>query len=97
MSIELKASRNYPGRTALEHRTYPESNTTTILDLTPEDVEELRKTLAALEPFDYPYLIEVTPETYVAGTQRVQKLITEFINGGVMAVVTVQPAEVKEG
>lgn len=45
MSIELKPSRNYPGRTALEHKTYPESNMTTILDLTPEDVEELVQAL----------------------------------------------------
>ena len=45
MSIELKPSRSYPGRTALHHKAYPESNTTTILDLTPEDVHELRKAL----------------------------------------------------
>jgi len=56
MSIELKPSRSYPGRTALHHKAYPESNTTTILDLTPEDVHELRKalhtTIATVEELD---------------------------------------------
>jgi hypothetical protein len=46
MSTELKPSRNYPGRTALHHKTYADSNMTTILDLTPEDVAELRRALA---------------------------------------------------
>lgn len=45
MSIELKPSRTYPGRTALHHRTHPESNMATILDLTTEDLDTLRQAL----------------------------------------------------
>lgn len=45
MSIELQASRSYPGRTALHHKTHPESNTTTILDITPEDIKVLVQAL----------------------------------------------------
>ena len=50
MSIKLAPSKNYPGRTALHHKTYPDSNMTTILDLTPEDVEALRQALAPKVP-----------------------------------------------
>lgn len=46
MTIEVKASRNWPGRTQVLWRSRPASSMTTILDLTPEDVEELRKALA---------------------------------------------------
>jgi hypothetical protein len=46
MTIEIKPSTNYPGRTALHHRTHPESNSTTIIDLTAEDVAELRRRTA---------------------------------------------------
>lgn len=41
MTIELKPSKNYPGRIDLSHRHSPESNMTTTIALTWEDLEEL--------------------------------------------------------
>jgi hypothetical protein len=47
VSIELKPSRNWPGRTDLIHRTHPESYLTSSSPLNPEDIEELVKALTA--------------------------------------------------
>jgi len=41
MSIDLNSSKDYPGRIALNHKTHPDSNSTTIIALTWEDLEEL--------------------------------------------------------
>lgn len=58
MTIELTASKNYPGRTALHHRTHPESNSTTIIDLTDEDMTELKTALQGRT-----VTVSVSPET----------------------------------
>jgi hypothetical protein len=51
MSVELRPSRNYPGRTDLIHWTHPESNTSTIIALTDEDLKTLREPRVIIEHY----------------------------------------------
>lgn len=43
MSIDFKPSKNYPGRTDLHHRTYDDSNSTTIISLTADDLQAIEQ------------------------------------------------------
>lgn len=42
MTVEVAPSRNYPGRTTISHRLHEDSNTTTVIELTDEDIASLR-------------------------------------------------------
>lgn len=45
MTIEVTPSKNYPGRVTVSHRLHEDSNMTTMIELTDEDVESLRAQL----------------------------------------------------
>lgn len=42
MTVELRPSTNYPGRTDIVHKSHPDSNSSTMIALTDEDLASLR-------------------------------------------------------
>lgn len=52
MSVELQPSKNYPGRTALHHKLHEDSNTTTIIELSDDDLSSLLCQLEQIWPAD---------------------------------------------